>query len=217
MNKRVLRTLMISLAILAVSLILVENAAAQVGKNVSGYLEANKATREELLALPGMNAELADAIIKGRPYKDMLALNAVVSPKLSAEQRAELYKKLWLPINLNTATREEIQLVPGMTPRMIREFEEYKPYPALARFHREIDKYVDDAELARLEQYVMVPIDLNTASDEDILSIPGMGPRMLREFKEYRPYTNIEQFRREIGKYVDNVEVARLERYVTIK
>jgi predicted DNA-binding helix-hairpin-helix protein len=104
-----------------------------------------------------------------------------------------------------------------MTPRMIREFEEYKPYPALARFHREIDKYVDDAELARLEQYVMVPIDLNTASDEDILSIPGMGPRMLREFKEYRPYANIEQFRREIGKYVDKVEVARLERYVTIK
>jgi DNA uptake protein ComE-like DNA-binding protein len=217
MNTRVLRTLIISVAVLAGSLSLVEMAVAQVGKNVSGYLEANKATRDELLALPGMNAELADAIINGRPYKDMLTLNAVVSPKLSAEQRAELYKKLWLPINLNTATREEIQLVPGMTPRMIREFEEYKPYPALAKFHREIDKYVDDAELARLEQYVMVPIDLNTAGDEDILSIPGMGPRMLREFKEYRPYANIEQFRREIGKYVDKVEVARLERYVTIK
>ncbi|HJQ12482.1 MAG TPA: hypothetical protein VJ840_15730 [Gemmatimonadaceae bacterium] len=60
-------------------------------------------------------------------------------------------------------------------------------------------------------------INLNTASDEEILSIPGMGPRMLREFKEYRPYTSIEQFRREIGKYVDKAEVARLEQYVTIK
>jgi hypothetical protein len=40
---------------------------------------------------------------------------------------------------------------------------------------------------------------------------------MLREFKEYRPYTNIEQFRREIGKYVSKDEVARLERYVLIK
>ncbi len=39
---------------------------------------------------------------------------------------------------------------------------------------------------------------------------------MLREFKEYRPYTNIEQFRKEIGKYVDKKEVARLERYVTL-
>jgi DNA uptake protein ComE-like DNA-binding protein len=62
-----------------------------------------------------------------------------------------------------------------------------------------------------------VPINLNTGSDDDILSIPGMGPRMLREFKEYRPYSNIERFRKEIGKYVDQKEVARLERYVTIQ
>ena len=30
---------------------------------------------------------------------------------------------------------------------------------ALAVFHREIDKYVDDVELARLEQYVFVPLN----------------------------------------------------------
>ena len=72
---------------------------------------------------------------------------------------------------------------------MLHEFEEYRPYAALAVFHREIDKYVDDTELARLEQYVFVPIDLNTASDADILTIPGLGSRMLREFKEYRPTT----------------------------
>ncbi len=77
-------------------------------------------------------------------------------------------------------------------------------------------KYVDDDEVARMEQYVFVPIDLNTASDEDILSIPGLGNRMLHEFKEYRPYKNIAQFRREMGKYVDDKEVARLERYVII-
>jgi hypothetical protein len=50
-----------------------------------------------------------------------------------------------------------------------------------------------------------------------ILSIPGAGPRTLREFKEYRPYKSIEQFRREMGKYWSEKEVARLERYVTIK
>jgi hypothetical protein len=40
---------------------------------------------------------------------------------------------------------------------------------------------------------------------------------MLHEFKEYRPYTSMEQFRKEIGKYVGEDEVARLERYVTIE
>jgi DNA uptake protein ComE-like DNA-binding protein len=63
----------------------------------------------------------------------------------------------------------------------------------------------------------IVPININTATDAEILKIPGVGPRMLREFKEYRPYTSIEQFRREIGKYVDKAEVARLEQYIVIK
>jgi len=47
--------------------------------------------------------------------------------------------------------------------------------------------------------------------------IPGVGGRMAHEFEEYRPYSNIEQFRREIGKYVDEAEVARLEQYVTLE
>jgi DNA uptake protein ComE-like DNA-binding protein len=67
-----------------------------------------------------------------------------------------------------------------------------------------------------VREYVFVPIDLNTASDQDILTIPGSGPRLLRELKEYRPYTSKEQFRREMGKYWDAKEVARLERYVVI-
>jgi radical SAM superfamily enzyme with C-terminal helix-hairpin-helix motif len=103
-----------------------------------------------------------------------------------------------------------------MGARMLHEFEEYRPYRSLAVFQKEIAKYVNAAELARLEQYVFVPIDLNTASDADILSIPGLGNRMLREFKEYRPYKSMEQFRKEIGKYVNQQEVARLERYVVI-
>jgi len=78
-------------------------------------------------------------------------------------------------------------------------------------------KYVDDTEVARMAQYVFVPIDLNTAIEEEILAIPGVGKRMAHEFEEYRPYSSMEQFRREIGKYVDDGEVARLERYVEIR
>jgi DNA uptake protein ComE-like DNA-binding protein len=57
---------------------------------------------------------------------------------------------------------------------------------------------------------------LNRASREAFLTIPGLSERMAHEFEEYRPYTSLEQFRREIGKYVDAKEVARLERYVTL-
>ena len=42
-------------------------------------------------------------------------------------------------------------------------------------------------------------------------TIPQMGNRMVREFFEYQPYVSIQQFRREIGKYVDDVQVAFYE------
>ena len=87
---------------------------------------------------------------------------------------------MFLHLNLNTATSEELLLIPNMGSRMVHEFEEYRPYTSLRQFRREIGKYVNETEVARLEQYVFVAINLNTASDEAILSIPGLGDRMLR-------------------------------------
>ena len=200
---------------LALAVACVTTASAQVGNNM-GVLNPNLASVDEMAALPHMNAEIANTIVKHRPHLTMLPLNEMLSQRLSGDQRAELYEKLFVPINLNTASEEEILLVPGVGNRMAHEFEEYRPYRAIAQFRREIGKYVDDEEVAAYEQFVFVPIDLNSASDEAILSIPGVGNRLLREFKEYRPYRGIEQFRREIGKYVDDEEVARLERYVYI-
>ena len=186
----------------------------QVGQ--SQLVNPDMASEKELLALPHMNAALVKSILEQRPFLNMADLNALLSKTLSKEQLAELYGKRFVQINLNTAAPSEILLIPGVGNRMLREFQEYRPYKTIAQFRKEIGKYVDQKEVARLEQYVFVPVNLNSASDEDILSIPGAGKRMLREFKEYRPYTNIEQFRKEIGKYVDKKEVARLERYVTL-
>lgn len=62
----------------------------------------------------------------------------------------------------------------------------------------------------------IVLVNLNTASDAEILAIPGVNDRMLREFKEYRPYGSILQFRKEIGKYVGDQQVAEWEKYVFV-
>jgi DNA uptake protein ComE-like DNA-binding protein len=188
---------------------------AQVGASQS-VLDVNLATEKELLGLPHMNSNTVKGLLEKRPFLTMTDLNAFLGQSLNANQRKELYSKLFLHLNLNTASKEEILLIPGMGERMLHEFLEYRPYANLTVFRKEIGKYVDSKEVARLQQYVFVPIKLNTATDEEILSIPGMGPKMLHEFKEYRPYKNIEQFRREIRKYVDAKEVARLERYVTL-
>ena len=179
-------------------------------------LDANTATEKELLSVPGITPALAKAIVGRRPFLTMTEFDGLLGASVSREQRADVYRRVFVQINLNTASDAEILMIPGLGNRMLEEFKEYRPYKALSQFRREIGKYVDDKEVSRLEQYVFVPINLNSASDADILSIPGMGQRMLREFKEYRPYKAMAQFRREIGKYVDDKEVARLERYVTL-
>ena len=206
-----------SLAIASVCVALggVSSIDAQVGKRQT-IVETNVATEKELLALSPLTPALVKGILERRPFATIKDLDASLGSSLNQTQRTELYRRTFIPINLNTASNDEILMIPGMGKRMLGEFLEYRPYRNLAVFRREIGKYVDDKELARLEQYVFVPINLNTATDEDILSIPGVGQRLLREFKEYRPYKNIETFRREIGKYVNDKEVARLERYVTL-
>ena len=177
----------------------------------------NLALGDELGALPGMTPELADAILQQRPFLNMEALHSVVTQHVSREDAEKLYAGMFVPIDLNRAGNREIRLVPGVGERIAHEFEEYRPYTAIAQWEREMGKYVDDAEIERMRRYVFVPIDLNTATEAEILSIPGVGNRMAHEFEEYRPYTNMEQFRREIGKYVNEDEVARLERYVEIR
>ncbi|MCM3878478.1 MAG: hypothetical protein ND807_00070 [Vicinamibacterales bacterium] len=191
-------------------------ASAQVGKSL-GVVDANTATEQVLLAAPGMTPAVVKALLAARPFGSIVELNTfLLGQKLTPEQASQFYSKAFVHINLNTASREEILLVPGAGPRMAREFAEYRPWKTWTQFEKEIGKYVDANEVARLAQYAFIPVNLNTASDADILTIPGAGQRMLREFKEYRPWTTLAQFDKEIGKYVDAKEVKRLARYVAI-
>jgi predicted DNA-binding helix-hairpin-helix protein len=193
-------------------------AAAQLGRQM-GLIDPNVATEAQLLAVPNMTAPIVKELLAKRPFMNIVELNTwLLSQGLTQEKLNEAYGKMFIHVNLNLAPRAEILLIPRAGARMAREFDEYKPYTGgYAQFRREIGKYVNEQEVAHLEQYTFIPIDLNTASDSAILSIPGSGPRVLREFKEYRPYPNIEKFRREMGKYWNEKEVARLERYVYVK
>jgi DNA uptake protein ComE-like DNA-binding protein len=121
----------------------------------SGMIDPNTATVEQLAAIPGMNAALVSAVMNGRPYNDMTAVNRELTG-LTDEQRDTVYTRLWKPIDLNSATKEEIELIPGVGPRMRHEFEEYRPYTSIEQFRREIGKYVDETEVARLERYVTI-------------------------------------------------------------
>ena len=188
---------------------------AQVAK---GLVDPNVATEKELLALPHVSPAIAKAILERRPFANAVELNKFLTGQsLSAAQVTELYGKAFIHINLNTASAEEIMLIPGAGKRMAHEFEEYRPWKTFAQFDKEIGKYVNAKEVERLKQYTFIPLSLNTASEADFMTIPGVGKRMAHEFEEYRPWKTQQQFQKEIGKYVNQKEVARLWRYVVIQ
>ena len=207
------------LAAAALALAIAVPATAQVG---TGLLDPNVATEAQLTALPHMTPAIVKGILSNRPFMSIVDFNKfLLGQGLTPAQAAEVYGKAFVHVNLNTGTREEILLIPNAGAKMVREFGEYRPWTSWAQFDKEIGKYFpgNAAEVQRLKQYVFIPIDLNTATDDVFMTIPGFTPRWLREFKEYRPWTSQAQFEKEIGKYVkDNPkEVGRLWRYVVIK
>jgi DNA uptake protein ComE-like DNA-binding protein len=120
-------------------------------------INANTATEQQIASVPGL-APLVASIVARRPYASPTALDAVLAEgKLPLEQRKLIYSRFWVPMNLNTATQQDIMLIPGMSARMAGEFREYKPYKSINQFRFEIGKYVSKQEVARYEAYVFVP------------------------------------------------------------
>src|SRR6186997_346951 len=178
MNRRFVYVVLVALLCVAGKEITIS---AQVGKS-QGVVDANTVPEKELASFPGMTPAIAKALVSKRPFMSALELNTfLLSQGLTQEQAMTFYSKAFVHINLNTATSEEIVLVPNAGRRMAREFAEYRPWKTWAQFDKEIGKYVGAQETARLAQYAFIPVNLNTASDDDILSIPGAGRRMVRE------------------------------------
>jgi len=118
-------------------------------------LDPNSATAEQLMMLPSMDSVTVNALVAGRPYANMLAVNNKLN-RLSDVQRDSIYTRLFLPIDINKAARQEMELIPGVGPKMSHEFEEYRPWTSIGQFRREIGKYADSTEVARLERYIAI-------------------------------------------------------------
>jgi len=141
-------------AILSLVLVLASPAAAQVGK----LIDPNMASESELQSLPHMTPDIVKAMIAKRPFKTVVELNQfLVEQKLTPDQAKEFYRKAFVPINLNTGTKPEFLLIPGVGPRMSGEFEEYRPWKTWTQFDKEIGKYVGQQETDRLKQYFYLP------------------------------------------------------------
>ena len=121
-------------------------------------VDVNKASEGDLAQLPNMTPDIAKGIVAHRPFKTVVDLNKyLMDQKLSAEQARDFYRKAFIPINLNTGTKPEFLLIPGVGTRMSGEFEEYRPWKTWTQFDKEIGKYVGQQETDRLKEYFYLP------------------------------------------------------------
>ncbi len=102
-------------------------------------------------------------------------------------------------INLNTATAEQILTVPNAGNRMVREFQEYRPYASIAEFRKEIGKYVDAAQVSDYEKYVYVPVSPNNSDAATLQQLPGVDQAKAEQLIAARPYADKSAFLKKLG------------------
>ena len=109
--------------------------------------DANTVGADRLTGFAHMDSAKAQALIAARPFGTIVDLNKfLLSQGLTQEEATEFYQNAFVKIDLNTGTRDEMLLIPGVGPRMAHELEEYRPWTSWAQFDKEIGKYVDEPE-----------------------------------------------------------------------
>lgn len=188
-------------AALALTMAVAVSASAQVAKSF-GVADANTVAEKDLAALPHMTPAIAKAMVAKRPFLSIVDLNTfLLAQGLTAEHAMELYTKAFVHINLNTATAEEILLVPGAGKKMTIEFPEYRPWKTWAQFDRQIGKYIGGPENAqKLAQYTFIPMSANNVGDADLMTVPGANQAWVDKMKAARPFKTLADLERALGK-----------------
>ncbi|MGI9200883.1 MAG: hypothetical protein ACR2QL_07480 [Woeseiaceae bacterium] len=122
----------------------------------AALVDPNKASIDDLAAIPGMNPAAAAAVINGRPFKTQSKMDAAIGDALDDEGRKSVYARVFIKVGLNKGAEEDYKLIPSTMSagKLAHEFEEYRPYESLEQFSREMSKYVSDEEVAYLVRFV---------------------------------------------------------------
>jgi radical SAM superfamily enzyme with C-terminal helix-hairpin-helix motif len=121
-------------------------------------------------------------------------------------------------IDPNTASESELSAVPGLADAAVAAIMAGRPFATPTALHAAIGDGLSEVDQQSIYRDLFIKVDLNTGAEDDYKLIPStMSSRKLaHEFEEYRPYESMDQFRREMAKYVSEEEVAHLSRYVTL-
>lgn len=113
------------------------------------------------------------------------------------------------PLDVNYASRQELELLDGVGPATSARIVQARPYPAVEDLLRV--RGVGPKTLERLRPWAGVihepppppppppPIDPNTATQRELESLPTIGPVLAARIAEGRPYRGVEELLRVRG------------------
>ncbi len=235
-------------------------------KTAAKRIDVNKATAEEMIeVLPGVGAVTARKIIEGRPYKSVddlekagvsaRTLEAIrpfvmvtpaaskAEPKSKATPRTKAATNDAAPagkVNLNTASVEELETLPGVGPARAKEIIAGRPYKSVDELEK--IKGLGSSRIEALRQHLTIAapaatpaaatrkaatrpattetaatggkVNLNTASVAELETLPGVGPARAREIIEGRPYKSVDDLEKIKG--LGKARLDALRDHVTI-
>lgn len=200
--------------------------------------DLNTATGDDFLTIPDMNNRMVREYMEYRPYVSILQFRKEIGKYVGDEQVAAWEPYVYVPVQIDQADVETLKQIPGVDDTIANELIAARPYETNDAFLTKLATYLTADQMLLAPNYlegyvapeatpeatispeataeVFTRFDLNAATGDDFLTIPGMNNRMVREYMEYRPYVSILQFRKEIGKYVGDEQVASWEPYVYV-
>lgn len=122
-------------------------------------------------------------------------------------------------VDPNNAPESLLAEVQGMSAAAVAAVVAGRPFATPSALHTAIGGLLTDDEQKQVYERMFIQVGLNSGADEDYRLIPSTMParKLAHEFEEYRPYESVDQFRREMSKYVSDEEVAYLARFVTLE
>ncbi len=151
---------------------------------------------------------ISGVAIQSQAQTPTATMSATSAATLAATGPATATVQPFTLLNLNTMTEQQILSIPTIINRMVREFQEYRPYVSITQYRREIGKYVGAEQTAAWEKYLYVPVQVDVADAETLKQIPGVTDDIAKALITARPYKTNDAFLASLAQYLTNDQLA---------